>query len=159
MHWTVLRDECLGLAPDLAAMRTLEFLRPVSLPIPIIEFIPSLGITLKVEPSDGMEGGLEWGSPPTLFINSLNNMNRKRFTCAHELAHLLIHPKGNYLDETHDKNGYHPTEQEANTFAAHLLMPIWKLEELVLRRVEVNDLLRVFGVSSAALNWQLQLLR
>lgn len=70
-------------------------------------------------------------SAPVIGVNSVHSANRKRFTIAHELAHMLIHPKtGVHLDEVviHMRNsksaeGSNDEEMEANRFAAELLMP------------------------------------
>jgi Zn-dependent peptidase ImmA (M78 family)/transcriptional regulator with XRE-family HTH domain len=70
--------------------------------------------------------------PPLIFINSDLPADRWRFTLAHELAHLVMHPV------PHEK-----MEDEANEFAAELLTPAheikpqllqirgWKLADLV----------------------------
>lgn len=52
----------------------------------------------------------------------------RRFAVAHELGHLEVHPKKSYLGLCTDRdmtNAYHESghEQEANAFAAELLMP------------------------------------
>lgn len=68
----------------------------------------------------------------TIGVNKLHHPNRRRFTIAHELAHLKLHPKSPtvYVDTTmlyFRGEGLHPPAQpeevEANVFAANLLMP------------------------------------
>lgn len=67
-------------------------------------------------------------------VNSSNAPVRQRFTIAHELGHYLIHPPG--TDDVHIDSGFEirfrdevssqgtdKSEQEANFFAAELLMP------------------------------------
>lgn len=52
------------------------------------------------------------GLPPLIFINKNQPVDRYRFTLAHELGHLVMHRAPT------------PTmEDEANAFAAELLMP------------------------------------
>ena len=162
MDWRSLRAACRGDAPDIAAARTLELLEITTFPTPVIDIVVDLGVHVRLESGPGMEGGLQWSDPPTVFINSLNSSTRRRFTCAHEIGHLIMHPMSeNYIDES--SPGGRETrilEQQANRFAAHLLMPVWKLEAVVLhygKNIQAST--DYFGVSATALNWQLDLLR
>lgn len=83
-------------------------------------------------------------------VNSSNALVRQRFTIAHELAHYLIHPPG--TDDVHVDSGFDvrfrdelssqgtdKSEQEANFFAAELLMP-QKFLEVDLKNVGKIDL-------------------
>lgn len=67
-------------------------------------------------------------------VNSSNAQVRQRFTIAHELGHYLLHPPG--AEDVHVDSGFEVRfrddlssqgtdagEQEANSFAAELLMP------------------------------------
>lgn len=55
---------------------------------------------------------------PLIIINKSIPNDRKRFTIAHELGHILMHIAGDFAISTHrDK------EQEANNFASEFLMP------------------------------------
>lgn len=70
-------------------------------------------------------------SRPVIGVNSTHPKNRRRFTIAHELGHLMLHPKdGIHMDEAviqkrdgRASEGTHDDEIEANRFAAELLMP------------------------------------
>lgn len=77
-------------------------------------------------------------------VNKTHNPNRKRFTIAHELGHLMLHvfeqvhvDKVGYstgygrvrLRNTRSSEGVDAEEIEANFFAAELLMPKSMLEE------------------------------
>jgi len=82
-------------------------------------------------------------------VNALHHPNRQRFTLAHELAHLKLHPHNPtvYVDDlmVHFRGGeFHrgptPEEVEANTFAATLLMPESLLEkDLAGRTIDASD--------------------
>ncbi|MET0081142.1 MAG: ImmA/IrrE family metallo-endopeptidase [Candidatus Thiodiazotropha lotti] len=69
------------------------------------------------------------GKRPTVIVNSDNPPNRKRFTLAHELGHILIPwHLGSIIDnldveESSTIYDYWQMEKEANTFAAEVLMP------------------------------------
>ncbi|GJN59197.1 ImmA/IrrE family metallo-endopeptidase [Elizabethkingia anophelis] len=56
------------------------------------------------------------GIPLIIINNSIPN-SRKRFTIAHELAHLLMHYKGSIIGELRD------LEKEADRFASEFLIP------------------------------------
>jgi len=85
------------------------------------------------QPLNGCEGALvpseagprRWG----IIFNSSQNKGRKNFTIAHEFGHYLLHrhlaDQGIYCDEESiiQRNGK-GIEQEADEFAANLLMPL-----------------------------------
>lgn len=70
-------------------------------------------------------------SAPIIGVNAKHPPTRRRFTIAHELAHLVLHPKsGVHVDEgvfqmrdARASAGTDEEEVEANRFAAELLMP------------------------------------
>ncbi|MGP1345491.1 MAG: ImmA/IrrE family metallo-endopeptidase [Phycisphaerales bacterium] len=116
-------------------MRSLA-LREVPLPIPIEQWIEhplgySLGFADEDELGAGVLGLARPGTGEMLISQSLEcHEPRLRFTCAHELAHLLLHtsqaealrdaelPRGNGADRV---------EREADRFAAALLVPVGTL--------------------------------
>src|SRR5438270_6992259 len=68
------------------------------------------------------------GKPATIYVNAGNATNRKRFTCAHEIAHYFKHSEeGEYefIDyrDALASSGQVSDERYANAFAAALLMP------------------------------------
>lgn len=72
-----------------------------------------------------------------ILVNLAESATRRRFTIAHELAHFVLHRNGSKLyahrDMTsNDSNFRSSIEQEANYFAANVLMP----EELIRNKVE-----------------------
>ena len=69
----------------------------------------------------------------------------KRFTCAHELGHALLHPNVNtpFLRENTFLS-INKLEREANLFAACLLCPLEKLEEY--REYTVSQIASLTGV-------------
>jgi Zn-dependent peptidase ImmA (M78 family) len=105
-------------------------------------------------------------------VNSSNPIVRQRFTIAHELGHFLIHPPG--TDDVHIDSGFEvrfrdelssqgtdKSEQEANFFAAELLMPqkfleadlgsIGKIDLIDGGELFTESLARKYGVSSQSL--------
>jgi Zn-dependent peptidase ImmA (M78 family) len=92
------------------------------------------GAIVVEEPNDEQTSGFIFrvaGSPPIIGVNANHSPNRKRFTIAHELAHLVLHIKsGVHVDyavmkmrDARASKGTDEEEMEANRFAAEVLMP------------------------------------
>jgi Zn-dependent peptidase ImmA (M78 family) len=95
--------------------------------------------------------------PPVIEVKADDALVRQRFTLAHELGHLLLHPIGvRRRDSTYARQG-ETMEQEANEFAASLLIPLWLLEPVVTRsKPNPRELAAIFQVSQNALVLQLR---
>lgn len=66
---------------------------------------------------------------------TLNHEGRYRFTCAHELGHMILHAKQMVVfrdGETDDLSRPSPVERQADQFAASFLMPVAIFEEVLL---------------------------
>lgn len=125
-------------------------------------------------PLEQSSGGKRWA----IVVNAAHPRTRKRFTMAHELAHLILHEyttphadRGYKLRfrDSRSADGSIAEEIEANQFAAELLMP----RDLVLKRVSalgleyasydeddssaaaITQLAKEFDVSKAALSVRL----
>jgi len=59
---------------------------------------------------------------PLIVVRKEKWESRQNFTLMHELGHLLLH-RTSSIDDDRDMHGNHDGEQEANTFAGHLLVP------------------------------------
>lgn len=118
-----------------------------------------------------------WGkydSKQFIVVNLADSAARRRFTIAHELAHYVLHRNGNRLYAHRDFTGegaiQNRIEQEANLFAANVLMPEGlireKVEELkssmwgrMPNSVLAKEIADYFVVSEAAANVRLKQLR
>lgn len=141
-------DRAVELAADgviRKCMRSLT-LREVPLPIPIEQWIEhplgySLGFADAAELGEGVLGLARPGTGEMLISQSLEGQEaRLRFTCAHELAHMLLHKSQTEAfrdaDLPHGKDA-DQVEREADRFAAALLMPVSTLAaEIEAARVE-----------------------
>jgi Zn-dependent peptidase ImmA (M78 family) len=144
-------------------------------PIPVERIAEQLGATLTYEPFEGNVSAMLYrdSARTVIGINANHVRTRQRFSIAHEVGHLRLHPgrpvildhlvRINFRDETSSQ----ATDQEeiaANAFAAELLMP----EALVVREVErhlglvgtsdaklINELTRTFDVSKDAMGFRL----
>jgi len=157
--------ECWMDGPDMAAERTREVglqnsISP-SFPIAVKKIIKSLQINLVHDLIPKENNNKILGSyskdKKTMFINSEFDETMKRFVLSHMLGHLVLHGDQDFKELYHEPTN--PIETQANIYAAHLLMPLWALHNAILKGYKVPQLMQVFGVSAAALSFQLDLLR
>ena len=86
---------------------------------------------------------------PMIVLSRKGNPMRQRFSVAHELGHLLLHPEPAPGSRVH--------EREANTFAAELLMPAAEIGDRLPTPVDITALKEIadgYGVSVAALAYR-----
>lgn len=105
-----------------------------ALPVSVSELARGMGIRIMYYKSENEDDGystLDEGEP-MIFINSETANNRKRFTAAHELGHILLGHVGKYsLVNREPSASDNPIEQEANVFASRILAPacvLWALD-------------------------------
>ncbi len=90
-------------------------------------------------PAQGLDGVSMWaGVHPIMYLRADAPMDRRRFTMAHELGHLILHRDG-YEDGQ--------AEKQADRFAAELLMPADQIRP-DLRRLDLD---RAYALK---LHWQ-----
>ncbi len=115
---------------ELKAEEILNNLNIKNIPIPIEEIATKMQIKISRAPSKEFSGLLIRKDGRSLIgVNSDEALVRQRFTIAHELGHLFLHPaKDAFVDYRNNKNETHDfdsdqKEKQANRFAAALLMP------------------------------------
>lgn len=95
----------------------------------------------------------------TILLSQDNGPNRQRFTCAHEIGHLVDRKRRggggqtvftDYRDNR-SSTGTDPAEIYANQFAAELLMPAEEVTRLARAGSTTQQMARRFGVSEAAM--------
>ncbi|MDR0521678.1 MAG: ImmA/IrrE family metallo-endopeptidase [Planctomycetaceae bacterium] len=96
-----------------------------------------------------------------IVVNAEDSRQRQNFTVAHELGHFLLEhdvlsPEYTYLFRHPEKQKNVPMEQEANIFAANLLVPTSFLREYLERYSFATDeqLSRIFGVSATVIKYR-----
>jgi Zn-dependent peptidase ImmA (M78 family) len=96
-----------------------------------------------------------------MYINANDSANRRTFTVAHELGHWLLH-RDKILSDPDQAILYRvalgqlnedPMEQEANAFAAELLVPM-KFLKMQAKSLSQEELARKFGVSAAVIGYR-----
>ena len=97
-----------------------------------------------------------------IYVSAGDPNTRQRFTIAHELGHFILHD--DYPEETFYRDQYahllthskHSIEQEANWFAASLLMPA-EATNLYWRDIrDISDFATMFRVSISAATYRLK---
>lgn len=149
------------------------------IPVPVDRIARSLGARLRYSPLDEELSGFVFinNGVPIIGVNSLHHPNRQRFTVAHEIAHLQLHPEfittTVHVDkqfaesvlkrDTSSSSGTERLEVEANQFAAALLMPGFILDELIEQSpIDIEDgstmeaWAKDFVVSRAALQYRIR---
>lgn len=128
-------DEMASLKSEakIAAKEVLSTYCPkIELPISPFHIAEKMGLQVKpVTVKSNVAGGLlkKENSPPIIFFNGDDAINRRRFTVAHEIGHYYRHFTEQYEFEYMDyrdqmsSKGNDPEEIFANQFAANLLMP------------------------------------
>jgi Zn-dependent peptidase ImmA (M78 family) len=139
-----------------------------------------LGATItEVEAEDDISGAIvREGNSINIGVNAKHHANRRRFTIAHEIGHLVLHDAEAQVDHgyghtTHrgprlaafrdrvSSEATNPREIEANRYAAALLMPVQFLEKSIkkqpmpLREKEVQKLASEYDVSTQAMTYRL----
>jgi Zn-dependent peptidase ImmA (M78 family) len=101
------------------------------------------------------------GEDPEIYVHASDSPNRQRFTCAHELGHYVKRSatadiEWEYVEHRDllTSQGSNPEEIYANRFAASLLMPKEKVEELR-KTLGPVALAYEFGVSPEAMHYRL----
>lgn len=159
--------------PEEAARRILGEHGVLRAPVPVDRLAKKLGARLSYQPFSGSDdvSGLLYrdGTRTIIGVNSAHAPTRQRFTIAHELGHLLLHPgrpmildraRVNLRDSV-SSMATDSQEIEANQFAAALLMPRdFLLAELKRLPAKQSDLLieglaQKFDVSREAIRHRL----
>lgn len=133
-------------------------------PVPVIGMAQGLGIDVYYRENaswDGMLSIAKDESDARIFIKKEHAETRQRFTVAHELGHLILHPGQNVYRDTsylsYENSAERRQETEANQFAANLLMPAWMVEFAFDRmRLAPAQLASFFNVSPEAMHYRLK---
>jgi hypothetical protein len=94
-------------------------------PICVYDLCQRLGVTVRFNDISSMEGMYDRTPRPRIHVSALRPLNRRAFTCGHELGHHVF-GHGSTIDELHDElsdRSLSADELLAESFAAFLLMP------------------------------------
>lgn len=134
-------------------------------PVDVYEIARNNGITIKEErfPDDlkDVSGFINiQSSQPVMYVNTSDSPNRKKFTVAHELAHWVLHqdeiktdPEKAVLLRMAIGANTDPLEQEANAFAAELLVPMDYFQTIEDDK-SISELAELFQVSTEVIGYR-----
>jgi len=135
--------------------------------VPIFNIVRSLQIWLMTQPMDWSLYGFSLieGDVRGICINAQHPEPMQRFTCAHELGHLVLGHKTNIDHSVNvDSASGSPQELQAQSFASTFMMPVANVyrglkvigtSEGQLSPSDAYRLARILDVSFAALCWRL----
>jgi Zn-dependent peptidase ImmA (M78 family) len=112
------------------------------------------------------------GDEVSILVNGDDSPLRKRFTIAHELGHYFLHlsEDGEFVDTELTLYRQRPPDEhsasarerrkeiQANGFAAALLMPESQVRRYWKERKSIDELARIFNVSTEAMGYRLDAL-
>lgn len=87
------------------------------------------------------------GEEAVIGYNDDRHPNRKRFTVAHEIGHLIL----GHTQQDYDSDNKNIDDVEANQFAAELLMPLEMLKQDIKIIKNVKELAKKYIVSEEAM--------
>ncbi len=134
----------------------------IDLPVDLAAILNQSGIVLKSAVFDDPEiGGAYDKKEKIIYIAEGERPARQAFTVAHELGHYFLeHKRETEVFYRHQANEFDSKdvqdEQEANWFAASLLMPEEKVKEFYKSEKDENIIAASFGVSRSAAHWRLK---
>ena len=141
-----------------AAWQILIDFKISSLPVKITALCRELGIEVKLAKLDSDSDGFSFikNGVPVIILNAdCTNNSRLRFTCAHELGHIILGHVGVYeLVSREPSASDNPIEQAANVFASRLLAPACVLWGCQVKSTE--DIIKLCDISYAAAKFRMQ---
>lgn len=136
--------------------------RQQSIPVQTVDIANDLGIKVYKVPKwpNDLSGMVRKNTDSAggfdIFVNAEHSVTRRRFTIAHEIAHVILHPHligDGITDDALLRSGLsNSVEAQANRMAADILMPRDKIDECVLGgKTSVKELADQFNVSVQAM--------
>jgi Zn-dependent peptidase ImmA (M78 family) len=166
--------ECRVASAESEALNLRQRLGLSEIPVPVHRLADAMSVPIVEEALDRNVSGLllRRDNSYAIGVNAAHSHVRQRFTIAHELGHLMLHPgrdlildhvQLNLRDNT-SSLGTDRQERQANAFAAELLMPRSEALAEVRRLLDrggtidsrfVRDLAEGFDVSDQAMEYRL----
>ncbi len=138
------------------AIKALQSVDCVAPPIPLEQIVEKLGLKIvEFDFHDDISGVLK-PEHNVIGVNKKHHPVRRRFSVAHELGHFLLGHRidQEIIDDDFDKPL--PPEQEANAFAAALLMPADFVKKSVSKSgLDLDELSKIYEVSKQAMTIRL----
>lgn len=146
------------------AREFIEGFGSVDYPLDVTALAREVGAEVFVaELGENVYGMIEGSaSGATIYVDRESPLNRRRFTIAHELGHMVSYKDEAGLDtfvDVRDEDGRgNAAEIYANEFAGELLMPATSMREYIDQGFDNFDIARELAVSAAAVSYRRQIL-
>lgn len=131
-----------------SAERILKHFEILDPPVDVDWLAERLGTQVFYAPDLGCSGAVDpRTSPARIWVNASEAPVRQRFTLAHELGHLLLHPADVAFRDTTFVGG--ALEAQANGYAANIIIPLWMLRAVApIYHYDIEALADLFKVSA-----------
>lgn len=108
---------------------------------------------------EGISGVLSFNDRE-ICVEESDSVERKRFTCAHEVGHFILHEKllsddKSWGDIFFRSETTSRLERDANTMAAEILMPSWFVKHFAEHNKTIDGMARIFKVSKSAMDFRI----
>ncbi|WP_343956428.1 ImmA/IrrE family metallo-endopeptidase [Yaniella flava] len=162
-----LRNKTVGQLRELARADAREFLTQqerYDYPFDMVHLARDAGAEVMISQlGDDVFGMIEGHADgATIYVDSDQPLNRRRFTLAHELGHMVSYKDEagtpNYVDARSDAGSGTASEIYANEFAGAVLMPETLMKQFIDDGMNNWDIARELKVSTAAVSYRRQLL-
>ena len=130
-----------------------------NLPVKTSALCKQMGIDVRMcaELSKSGEARMMQGEP-VIFVSTHDQIERQRFTVAHELGHIMLGHVGKYhLVNREPSTMDNPIEQEANIFASRLLAPACVLWGCNVQ--SADDIMLLCKISRTAAEYRMERMR
>ena len=150
------------------ALRVLEDYKIEKPVVDVAKIAKALGIEIKeINMPKGYEevAGFYDKQNKIIYVEKNDPPQRKLFSIAHELGHVFLgHQHATVLYRiTREDQKYPKEESEANSFAAHLLMPDhmihYYMDRYALTKSDYQKLANIFGVPVSSMKYTLERLK
>lgn len=136
-------------------------LSTITPPVDVTMILNALGLQLiEADFDDPAVSGAFDRTKKSIFLSVRDSKTRQLFTVAHELGHYFLNPDKNtdifYRREANEFVDFPSEEQEANWFAAALLMPRELITKIWNQEKDEGLVAAYFGVSQSAAHWRLK---
>ena len=132
-------------------------------PVNPVEIAANIGVRVNFVTFSGSSTGVSGLYDPSrdeILVNADDPGYRQTFTIAHELGHRVMHAEWarteayKVLWRDQKRQGKDRWEQEANAFAANLLMPKQMVDEY--QNLPIESIAKIFAVSEQVATYRLQ---
>ena len=136
----------------------------LAIPVDVVRIARTLGVQVfDADLGQDVSGAIvkKPGSDPTILLNDSDSINRKRFSCAHEIGHFVVREGAQDYEHVDGRSplasqGIDSSEVYANKFAASLLMPEAEVKRRYNKNSPVVALAVAFLVSEDAMRFRLE---